>query len=316
MPFYALPSGASPVLSGTAPPTGGIGTDGDLFIDRANKFLYGPKAAGSWPTGIDLSNGPTGPTGIIGPTGATGVTGPTGGMAFSVGPTAPTAPALTIAGAVWLDQNTGRYFVRYLSQFIEIGVQGERGPTGVTGPTGIVGPTGSVGPTGATGVTGATGPVSTVPGPTGPLGGPTGPTGNVGATGVIGPTGVTGSLGPTGGQGVTGPTGTVGPTGPSGGPTGPTGPGARAGLNRQIIATGITLTDSSERYQYLTSTGSAQTVVLPTGMDPGLDFVFREIDSFYGFNVEAPGGAYLSTVYGSAQIIVWDGTAWRISYWS
>lgn len=161
MPFYQLPSGASPVLAGTAPPTGGIGTDGDLFIDRTNKFLYGPKASGSWPTGIDLSNGPTGVTGSVGATGpaVTGPSGPTGGIAFSVGPTAPTAPALTIAGAVWLDQNTGRYFVRYLSQFIEVGVQGERGPTGVTGS---VGSTGSTGPSGlASTVTGPAGSFST-----------------------------------------------------------------------------------------------------------------------------------------------------------
>lgn len=147
MPFFSLPSGASPVISGTSPPTGGVGVNGDLFLDRANKLLYGPKAEGAWPSGIDLSNGPTGPLGNTGPTGNTGpgVTGPTGGIAFSVGPTAPTAPNLIVGGAVWLDQNTGRYFVRYETQFIEIGVQGERGPTGVTGAAGasVTGPTGS-----------------------------------------------------------------------------------------------------------------------------------------------------------------------------
>jgi hypothetical protein len=107
---------------------------GDLFIDRTNKFLYGPKdAVTGWPTGIDLSNGPTGPASTVtGPTGAASViTGPTGNFPFAA--TGPTAPSLTLAGSVWLDDSTGKYFVRYASNWIEIGVQGERGPTGVNG---------------------------------------------------------------------------------------------------------------------------------------------------------------------------------------
>jgi hypothetical protein len=273
MPFYQLPSGASPVLAGSAPPTGGIGVNGDLFIDTANKTLYGPKASGSWPTGIDLSFGPTGVTGNTGPIGPSGPTGVTGGIAFTVGPTAPTAPDLTVAGAVWLDQNTGRYFVRYQTQFIEVGVQGERGPTGVTGP------------------------VSTVTGPTGA------------ASTVTGPTGITG---PTGAQ-----SNVTGPTGPSGGPTGPTGADARSGANVQTLATGLTLAASSPRYQFLTATGfSSQAVILPTGMSAGLDFVIQEVDSFNGLDVEEPGSISVTTVYGTAQLIVWDGSSWRvISYY-
>lgn len=94
MPFYQLPSGASPVLAGAGVPTGGVGNNGDLFIDTSNAVLYGPKAAGSWPTGIVLSNGPTGP-------------------AFPFYVTGPTAPASAAAGAVWLDTDTGKHFVRY-----------------------------------------------------------------------------------------------------------------------------------------------------------------------------------------------------------
>ena len=277
MPFYQLPSGASPVLAGTAPPTGGIGQNGDLFIDTSNKFLYGPKAAGTWPAGINLSNGPTGATGAtggVGPTGSVGATGATGGMAFSVGPTAPTAPGLTVAGAVWLDQTTGRYFVRYQTQFIEIGVQGERGPTGVTGPQSTV-----TGPTGSNGATGSAA---------------TGPTGAA----ATGPTGAASTV--------------TGPTGPSGGPTGPTGPGARGGANRQTLATGITLTASSDRYQFLTCTGGMQAVELPTGMSAGLDFVIAEVDSNSGITLNAPGPIYLDTIYGQPQLVVWDGTTWRI----
>jgi hypothetical protein len=180
MPFFSLPSGASPVLAGPTAPTGGVGNVGDIFIETSNAILYGPKTATGWAaTGIDLSQGPTGATGIIGPTGSVGSTGPTGntgGYAFAA--TGATAPALTTPGAIWLDTSSGRYFVRYESQFIEIGVQGEAGPTGsvgatgpsVTGPTGasstVTGPTGAAGPTGPSS-TGPTGPESTVTGPTG-----------------------------------------------------------------------------------------------------------------------------------------------------
>jgi len=345
MPFYQLPSGASPVLAGTAPPTGGIGTDGDLFIDRSNKFLYGPKAAGAWPTGIDLSNGPTGVTGSVGATGATGpqVTGPTGGIAFTVGPTAPTAPGLTVAGAVWLDQNTGRYFVRYQTQFIEVGVQGERGPTGVTGPVSTVtGPTGSAstvtGPTGAPSVvTGPTGSASTVTGPTGPVSTVAGPTGSTGsASTVTGPTGpVSNVTGPTGSTGaassvtgptgpastVTGPTGSVGSTGPSGGPTGPTGAVGVVGpeaVNIQTLTTGVTLNPGDPKWQLLTPTGSSQDLTLPTGAATGEQYIVRSLDTanFYSVVVKTPGGTTVGTAFVNTNSVhvLFDGTQWRAWY--
>jgi hypothetical protein len=219
------------VLAGSGAPTGALGNIGDLFIDTANKLLYGPKAVGGWPSGpVDLSNGPTGSTGptapasvlsvgtvatgvsasvtitgvapsqtisfvipqitgptgsvgltgpsgstgstgaastVTGPAGATGstgamgaastVTGPTGGYSFAA--TGPTAPSASLAGSVWLDDTTGKYFVRYDANWIEIGVQGERGPTGSTGPASTV-----------TGPTGGVGAASTVTGPTGGVG--------------------------------------------------------------------------------------------------------------------------------------------------
>ena len=42
------------VLSGTATPTGAVGTDGDFYIETDVSKLYGPKAAGSWPAGVEL----------------------------------------------------------------------------------------------------------------------------------------------------------------------------------------------------------------------------------------------------------------------
>lgn len=159
MPFFSLPTGgASPVLVTSGPPTGALGNVGDLAIDNVNAYLYGPKTNSGWPTGINLS---LGPTGVQGPTGATGVLGPTGP---SGGPTGPTGAA----------------------------------PTGPTGPRGVTGPASTVaGPTGAAGVAGPTGAASDVTGPAGPEG-PTGPasevTGPTGADGVTGPTGNTGSF--------------------------------------------------------------------------------------------------------------------------
>lgn len=296
MPFYQLPSGASPVLAGTAPPTGGIGQNGDLFIDTANKTLYGPKASGSWPSGIDLSFGPTGVQGVTGPSGPTGATGATGGIAFSVGPTAPTAPDLTVAGAVWLDQSTGRYFVRYQTQFIEIGVQGERGPTGVTGPQSTV--------------TGPTGPVSNVTGPTGGIAfaatGPTAP--NLTVAGSVWLDTDTGKyLVRYDGQFIE-----IGVQGERG----PTGPGAIRGASVQTLATGITLTENSARYHFLTATGSSQTITLPTGMSAGLDFVIKEVDSFFGLEVQTPAASTIVTVYSTPQLVVWDGATWRVISYS
>jgi len=153
-------------------------------VEQLRQFFIAEGTAGpTGPTGADsFVTGPTGPIGETGATGPTGSTGPTGGVAFAADTAAPTSSDLTVPGAVYLDTNTGRYFVRYLDQFIEIGVQGEQGPTGpvsdVTGPTGpLGGPTGSTGPTGPTGATGAD---SFVTGPTGSTG-PTGPTGVAGA---------------------------------------------------------------------------------------------------------------------------------------
>lgn len=186
MPFFSLPTGgASPVLAGNGSPTGALGSLGDLYLDKVGKYLYGPKTIDGWGVGLDVSSGPTGPTGVVGATGpvstvtgptgligptgptgsvgatgpqstVTGPTGPTGGVG-GLGPTGPTgrqefysetaAPVTSTEGAIWLDEDTGRYFVRYAGVWVEIGVQGERGPTGIVGPTGPSG--GPTGPTGA-----------------------------------------------------------------------------------------------------------------------------------------------------------------------
>lgn len=55
------------VLNGTGAPGGGVGTDGDFYIDTATYDIYGPKAAGVWGSPTSLV-GPQGPQGDPGDT--------------------------------------------------------------------------------------------------------------------------------------------------------------------------------------------------------------------------------------------------------
>jgi pyruvate-ferredoxin/flavodoxin oxidoreductase len=48
MPFFSLPSGASPVLAGTGSPTGTAGNIGDIYLDTSGAYLWGPKTVGGW----------------------------------------------------------------------------------------------------------------------------------------------------------------------------------------------------------------------------------------------------------------------------
>ena len=301
MPFFSLPSGASPVLAGSSPPTGGVGNPGDLFIDQVGKFLYGPKdAVTGWPSGIDLSNGPTGPVGAAstvtgptgavstapGPTGASGPSGPTGGYAFAA--TGATAPSLTTPGAVWLDTTTGRYFVRYLSQFIEIGAQGERGPTGTTGPASTV--------TGPTGIAGATGPASQVTGPTGSAG----PTGSVGPTGIAGPTGDSST--------VTGPTGAVGSFSDA------------QAINSQSADYTLVLGDAGKLVTVNAATGTltvtipaASSVAFPTGTHIDVARIGEaivQVTGATGVTVNATPGVKLRDQYSAGTMILYEGDKW------
>ena len=62
------------ILYGTAAPTT-EGVNGDFYINTSTNFIYGPKAAGTWPAGTSLV-GPQGQQGIQGPAG--GPQGPAG----------------------------------------------------------------------------------------------------------------------------------------------------------------------------------------------------------------------------------------------
>ena len=135
------------VSSGPTGPTGSVGATGPMST------ITGPtgRVGATGPSGSVGATGPqstvTGPTGVRGATGATGsvgATGPTGGQEFY---SETAAPVTSTEGAIWLDEDTGKYFVRYAGVWVEIGVQGERGPTGSVGATGPSG--GPTGPTGA-----------------------------------------------------------------------------------------------------------------------------------------------------------------------
>jgi hypothetical protein len=52
------------ILNGTVDPTAVIGAEGDFYLNTATHFLFGPKKAGVWGAGVNLSNGPQGPAGL------------------------------------------------------------------------------------------------------------------------------------------------------------------------------------------------------------------------------------------------------------
>jgi hypothetical protein len=88
------------LLSGSGAPGSGVGVDGELYVDTAGAVLYGPKAAGVWPTpGVSL----------VGPPGASGTSiihsaGAQGPQTGAIG-SLPLRPAFTIAPGTWLQSN-------------------------------------------------------------------------------------------------------------------------------------------------------------------------------------------------------------------
>lgn len=265
------------VLHGAGAPGGGLGADGDFYVDTTAHAIYGPKAAGVWgaatslvgPTGSTGATGATGPQGVPGATGATGPAGPTGatgatgstGAAGSNGTngTNGTNGNTVLSGSGVPGGGTGvngDYYVDTTAHAIygpkTAGAWGSS--TSLIGPTGATGATGSTGATGPTGSTGAAG-----------TNGTNGTNGNTILNGTVAPVaqgvngdfyidtvaklvygpktaGVWGSgtsyVGPTGATGATGSTGATGATGPTG-PTGATGPAGAGGSYSQDIGDGV-----------------------------------------------------------------------------
>jgi hypothetical protein len=72
------------VLNGNTNPTAGTGVNGDFYINTATNELFGPKANGAWPAGINLI-GPAGPAGGgVSPTYTIGYWPDLGGYVFRI----------------------------------------------------------------------------------------------------------------------------------------------------------------------------------------------------------------------------------------
>jgi hypothetical protein len=260
------------VWNGTTTPVATTGVNGDFYLDTATHCLYGPKAAGAWPTscvsvvgpqGAAGAQGPQGVTGAQGPKGATGAQGNAGTNGNTVwnGATAPPS-ATGVNGDFYLDTAThclygpkasGAWPTACVSVVGPTGATGAQGPQGVTGSQGPQGSTGSQGPQGNPGTNGNTvwNGATTPPSATGVNGdfyldtathclyGPKAsgawPTTCVS---VVGPTGATGAQGP---QGVTGAQGSQGPQGS----TGSQGPQGNAGTNGNTVWNGATTPPSA-----------------------------------------------------------------------
>lgn len=64
------------LLYGAANPTNATGSNGDFYINSSTWTIFGPKAGGVWPSGVDMigATGPAGPQGVAGPQGPMGGT--------------------------------------------------------------------------------------------------------------------------------------------------------------------------------------------------------------------------------------------------
>ena len=163
------------VGNGTTDPASSTGVEGDFYINTATNMLFGPKANGTWSTGVSLV-GPTGATGATGAAGAQGIQGLTGaqgaqgiqgqtgatGAAGADGKTVvngTTDPASStgVDGDFYINTATNMLFGPKANGAWPTGVS-LVGPTGATGAQGIQGLTGATGAQGIQGQTGATGP--------------------------------------------------------------------------------------------------------------------------------------------------------------
>lgn len=135
------------VRSGSGAPAGGLGVDGDFYINTAAWTIYGPKTAGAWGSATSLV-GPTGPAGTNGTNGNTILNGsgvPSAGLGvngdFYINTAANTIYGPKTAGA-------------WGSAVSIVGPTGSTGGTGPTGPAGAAVLNGAGAPTAGIGVNG------------------------------------------------------------------------------------------------------------------------------------------------------------------
>jgi hypothetical protein len=136
----------STVRNGTGTPSGGLGADGDFYIDTTPGAIkiFGPKTSGTWGSGTNL----------VGPTGSTGSTGSAGTNGKSVlnGTAAPTTEG--VDGDFYLrTSNSTLYGPKASGAW-------PGSPVSLVGPTGSTGSTGSAGTNGNTVLSGSGAPTS------------------------------------------------------------------------------------------------------------------------------------------------------------
>jgi hypothetical protein len=136
------------VLNGISAPSGTTGVNGDFYINTNTKTIFGPKAAGAWPstgtlligtTGAAGTNGTNGNTvlnGTIAPTAGTGVNGD-----FYINTTTKTIFGPKAAG-VWPANGTA--LVGATGAAGAQGIQGIQGNSGAIGPQGPAGSNASI----------------------------------------------------------------------------------------------------------------------------------------------------------------------------
>lgn len=144
-------SDGNTILNGVVNPTT-EGVNGDFYINTATNFIFGPKAAGTWPAGISMV-GSDGADGVDGVDGTDGVDGNT----ILYGTAAPTT-----------EGQNGDFYIRTTTNFIYgpkaagvwpagtslVGPPGADGVDGVDGTDGSAVLSGSGAPTGGVGVDG------------------------------------------------------------------------------------------------------------------------------------------------------------------
>jgi hypothetical protein len=117
------------ILSGVNAPTGGVGEDGDFFINTVTSEIYGPKFSGAWGS----------PTSLIGAAGATGNTGAAGldGKTILSGTGVP-SNGLGVDGDFYIATDTSTIYGPKAAGVWPAGVSliGPQGAAGDTGPAG------------------------------------------------------------------------------------------------------------------------------------------------------------------------------------
>ena len=142
--------------NGSGAPTGGLGINGDYYLDDDNGDVYF-KSGGSYSVIANIE-GPQGNQGIQGNPGTPGAAGAPGAV-WRNGSGVP-ADSLGINGDYYLNDLNGDVYLRSAGHYSVVSnILGPTGATGATGFTGAPGPQGDPGQAGAAGADGADGNV-------------------------------------------------------------------------------------------------------------------------------------------------------------